>query len=898
MDASAPLVSCIMPTRNRRRFVGQAIWYFLRQDYPRKELVVVDDGDDAVVDLIPADERVRYVRVDQRLSVGAKRNAGCEESRGDFIAHWDDDDWIAPQRLSTQMRQLLQSGADVCGSGELLHYGLETGEAWLYHRLADDLPWLAGGTLLYHRDAWKRVPFSPIDVGEDVEFVRRQPSEKLTATPDPSLYVALIHRANTSAKHLRDPHWERRPFDEVSALLAADRDFYATLRNGPGVEETTRRREAESITVAAPFLVYDGYGSLAEFLVLGMSHAGAAVNVIPLLFDGSGLSPELTELVQKSKPQAGDLALYFSWPDGELQRFQSARELFIYTMWESNRLPADWPRKLNGMRAVLVPTRFVAEVCRNSGVTVPVEVIPLGIDPAIYRYVERPWNEGLTTLIVGTVTGRKHVLEAIAGWKMAFDGDASARLIIKSRFQYGNYTPDDPRISLVDDNERTRGIAHWYERADVLIAAGNEGFGLPLIEGMATGLPVIALNSEGQGDTCEDAGDERLLAIAPERWEVCNEGSFGICGERGVPAPKDIAERLRWVATHREDARAMGRAASAWAREERNVWKTGPAVVEAMEKHAQPSRPLRRLPTLWVPSWQRECGIAEYTAYLAQPLTNVRIAADAPDLRGVGVLHVQHEHSLFNDTTLTTSLQRARADRVPVVITEHTVLQAMFPWEREAHVLTALTEAGAETLRSRWPQKRVEYIAHGCPTWFPPRKKTRGRVIGAFGFLERYKGFWRLLDMLRAMPDCELFLVAHPKYPYNQEEWDRDAAGLPIRHHNGFVPVDEAARLLAAEADVLVYWYDDVAHFSASGAVSIGLASGVPVLASPTSWFRDLRTATYQPHDLAEGIRRLLDDTALRDEVTSGARDYCHEHSWPKTAERHRALWRSLEALN
>src|SRR5258706_2461801 len=153
LEDSLPLVSCVMPTRNRRQFVGQAIWYFLRQDYPRKELIVLDDGDDAVGDLVPADARVRYVRLEKRLSIGAKRNAGCEMSAGDFIAHWDDDDWMAPQRLSTQMATLLRGDAELCGVGELLYYGLESGEAWLYRPTAGDPPWLAGGTLLYRRAA-------------------------------------------------------------------------------------------------------------------------------------------------------------------------------------------------------------------------------------------------------------------------------------------------------------------------------------------------------------------------------------------------------------------------------------------------------------------------------------------------------------------------------------------------------------------------------------------------------------------------------------------------------------------------------------------------------------------------------------------------------------------------
>jgi glycosyltransferase involved in cell wall biosynthesis len=59
MLSDLPLVSCIMPTFNRRPFVPQAIRYFLAQDYPEKEFIIVDDGADSVADLVPDDPRVR-----------------------------------------------------------------------------------------------------------------------------------------------------------------------------------------------------------------------------------------------------------------------------------------------------------------------------------------------------------------------------------------------------------------------------------------------------------------------------------------------------------------------------------------------------------------------------------------------------------------------------------------------------------------------------------------------------------------------------------------------------------------------------------------------------------------------------------------------------------------------
>ena len=62
-----------MPTHNRRMFVPKAIEYFLRQDYPNRELIILDDGDDRVDDLLTgAAPSLRYVALPERLRLGAK----------------------------------------------------------------------------------------------------------------------------------------------------------------------------------------------------------------------------------------------------------------------------------------------------------------------------------------------------------------------------------------------------------------------------------------------------------------------------------------------------------------------------------------------------------------------------------------------------------------------------------------------------------------------------------------------------------------------------------------------------------------------------------------------------------------------------------------------------------
>src|SRR2546422_2964152 len=104
--SSAALVTCVMPTAERRPFVPHAVACFRHQDHPNLELLVIDDGDDSVADLMPPDPRIRYVRQEPRLTIGVKRNLMCNLAAGDIIVHWDDDDWSASWRVRYQVDAL------------------------------------------------------------------------------------------------------------------------------------------------------------------------------------------------------------------------------------------------------------------------------------------------------------------------------------------------------------------------------------------------------------------------------------------------------------------------------------------------------------------------------------------------------------------------------------------------------------------------------------------------------------------------------------------------------------------------------------------------------------------------------------------------------------------------
>jgi glycosyltransferase involved in cell wall biosynthesis len=104
-----PLVSCICPTYNRppqyQHLVEEAVESFLRQTYPSKELIVLNDC--GAQELVCDAPGVRVVNMQERLpSLGDKWNAAMELARGELIAPWPDDDISLPWRLSLSVELL------------------------------------------------------------------------------------------------------------------------------------------------------------------------------------------------------------------------------------------------------------------------------------------------------------------------------------------------------------------------------------------------------------------------------------------------------------------------------------------------------------------------------------------------------------------------------------------------------------------------------------------------------------------------------------------------------------------------------------------------------------------------------------------------------------------------
>ncbi|WP_158797408.1 glycosyltransferase family A protein [Pedobacter sp. L105] len=207
---STPLVSCIMPTANRQKYISFAIDYFLKQSYPNAELVIIDDGIKSVASLIPDHPKIRYFYSDPIGTIGIKRNHACEKSSGEIIMHWDDDDWYAPEWISRQVDALITSNADITGLNRVIFYSPTIEARWVYEDLDIEKPWLCGATMAYKKSFWQDNQFIDLQVGEDYDFVWNSKA-KIFAHDYFEGFVAILHPNNTSIKPVENPKHKKNP---------------------------------------------------------------------------------------------------------------------------------------------------------------------------------------------------------------------------------------------------------------------------------------------------------------------------------------------------------------------------------------------------------------------------------------------------------------------------------------------------------------------------------------------------------------------------------------------------------------------------------------------------------------------------------------------------------------
>lgn len=315
--------------------------------------------------------------------------------------------------------------------------------------------------------------------------------------------------------------------------------------------------------------IADSYGLIACQLARHLSALGVHVNALGLGETVMDSQPEDIRAITSQPIRASLGGIFLGYPtlyDRHPNPLGKLGPRIGISMFESSKIPADWIEPLNGLDAVVVPSKFCKTVFAECGVTVPIHVVPLGIGE-VYQYAERPTDRPLTFMAFLDRGARKGGIVALQAFQIAFGNDPRYRLILKMRKPRQGMNLLNPNIGVIQRDMTEQELYELYLSADVLINPHKgEGFGLIPREFAATGGLALTTDWSGTADDIDLWGLPLPYTLVKADWKGHSRFEGTDLGEWALVDPVEVANKLQTVASARAYYHGLGKVYSERAR--------------------------------------------------------------------------------------------------------------------------------------------------------------------------------------------------------------------------------------------------------------------------------------------------------------------------------------------
>jgi len=280
-------------------------------------------------------------------------------------------------------------------------------------------------------------------------------------------------------------------------------------------------------------------------------------------------------------------ATIFLWRIGAQHLAGLAGRKIVWPYFESDRLPVGWVQDFAAYDEVWSPTRWGRDVLLAHGLAQHrVKVVEAGVNPAIF-HPQPVAHEGFVFLSVGKYENRKSIDEIVRAFCAEFPRERNPHIRLNLKADYPLYpqrvaqlrarVAEDGRIDVVSGNLSDQAMARLYNGADAFVfPSKSEGFGLPCIEALACGLPVIATAYSGQATFLERIPglfrpvEYRIAPLVDEDYARFYARDYGGAdfGRWAIPVPESLRQSMREVYDDAASWRARADRASKIIRDE------------------------------------------------------------------------------------------------------------------------------------------------------------------------------------------------------------------------------------------------------------------------------------------------------------------------------------------
>ena len=345
------------------------------------------------------------------------------------------------------------------------------------------------------------------------------------------------------------------------------------------------------------FSAGQGYSGSSEQTALALERNGVDVRVVSFnKVPAKNVSAAGRKL--KKKPfEMADVAVCHGFPVA-FSSIQNHKFRVGYTMFETDKLPdgytnwtGPWASPADAINKqldlLMVPCQHNVEMFKENGITVPIEIAPNAVHPTAFPYMDRPRRKTFTFLMMATLTIRKNPGAVISAFAQLFRDIPEARLVLKTQsgtlgaVQFNGMG----NIEIIDELYNLDQMKQLMYEADCFVfPSRGEGFGMPPIEAMATGLPTIVAANTGMLDYSDDRYNYTVKHshMSPA---IRYPRDWGDVGNWYEPDFEDLKAKMLHVFQNQAEARQKGDAASEWVHSEWNYDVVAKRFIDAIEKH-------------------------------------------------------------------------------------------------------------------------------------------------------------------------------------------------------------------------------------------------------------------------------------------------------------------------